>query len=53
MDRLFITTNVTMEKMEDNPERELTRYEFYEILVRLAAAKYKDPNITETYAEAL
>ena len=54
VDRLFIATNVVMGTiLPDFPERELARYEFYEILVRLAAAKYKDPGVTPTYSEAL
>jgi hypothetical protein len=36
IDRIFIATNVTLEKQEDNPDKALCRYEFYEILVRIA-----------------
>lgn len=57
IDRLFIATNVEMlpdgseatadmdEKMDNNSDRDLCRYEFYEILVRMGAAKYKDTGI--------
>lgn len=38
IDRIFIATNVNveMEKSADNPDKALCRYEFYEILVRVA-----------------
>ena len=55
VDRLFIATNVDLgdAKNDDNPDKALCRFEFYEILVRLAQAKFKDPGICGTYAEAL
>ena len=37
IDRLFIATNVELEEIEENPDRALCRYEFFEILVRIAA----------------
>ena len=46
IDRIFIATNVEIEQIEENPDRALCRYEFFEILVRIAAAKFKDPGIT-------
>jgi len=42
VDRLFIATNVELVELEDNPDRDLCRFEFFEIIVRLGAAKYKD-----------
>jgi len=36
IDRIFIATNVELEKNEDNPDKALCRYEFYEILIRIA-----------------
>ena len=36
IDRIFIATNVELEKNDDNPDKALQRYEFYEILVRIA-----------------
>jgi len=42
IDRLFIAVNVELVQVEDNPDRELCRYEFYEILVRMAQAKFPD-----------
>ena len=53
LDRLFIATNVELVEMDDNPDKELCRFEFLEILVRIVGAKYKDPNLVQTYAEGL
>lgn len=39
-------------ELEDNPDRDLCRYEFFEIIVRLGAAKYKDSHQCSTYDEA-
>lgn len=40
IDRVFIATNVELVEQEDNPDRDLCRYEFYEIIARLAREKY-------------
>ena len=45
IDRVFIVTNVELEEQEDNPDRDLCRYEFYEIVARLAKEKYHTPKI--------
>ena len=45
IDRVFIVTNVEEVEQEDNPDRDLCRYEFYEILARLAREKYYTPKI--------
>ncbi|CDW89852.1 UNKNOWN [Stylonychia lemnae] len=52
IDRLFIATNVEIESTSDSPDKSLCRYEFFEILVRLANAKYKEPGIVATHSEA-
>ena len=39
VDMLFIATNIEETKMAENNDRALCRYEFWEILVRLAKAK--------------
>jgi hypothetical protein len=44
LDRLFIATNVELVEMDDNPDKELCRFEMIEILVRIAGAKYKESN---------
>lgn len=36
IDRIFIATNVELEKMDENPDKALCRFEFFEILVRIA-----------------
>lgn len=54
VDRLFIATKSGgTQDLKDYPERDLSRLEFYEIIVRMAAAKYKDPGKCETYAQAV
>lgn len=40
IDKIFMAANYDVETAEDNPEKELCRYEFLEIIVRLAIAKY-------------
>jgi hypothetical protein len=52
IDRIYIATNVNFNN-NSNADRDLNRYEFLEILVRLANTKYKDTYICGTYAEAL
>lgn len=42
IDRLFIATNVELVNMVDNADRALCRFEFYEIIVRIALAKFTD-----------
>lgn len=53
IDRLFIATNVELQQTDETKEKALSRYQFFEILVRLANAKFKDPGIVATSAEAL
>jgi hypothetical protein len=54
LDRQFIATNVpgADNKYKNGAERELHRYEFVEVIVRLAKDKYKEPKIVGTLAEA-
>jgi hypothetical protein len=42
IDRLFIAVNVELEAQDENPNRELCRFEFFEIIVRIALCKYQD-----------
>jgi len=48
-DRVFIATNVNPNKPQNKEDQvstqELERFEFWELLVRLATAKYKDTGI--------
>ena len=53
IDRLFIATNVELEQVSENPDKALCRYEFFEILVRVANAKFKETGIVNTHSEAL
>jgi hypothetical protein len=50
IDRLFIASNYEVEKNDDNPDRELCRFEFMEILLRIANAKYRETGICKTYS---
>jgi len=53
IDRIFIATNVELESQEDNPDKALCRFEFYEILIRIANVKFKESGIVSTHSEAL
>lgn len=46
IDRLFIASNYEVEKNDDNPDKELCRFEFMEILLRIANAKFRETGIT-------
>lgn len=50
IDRIFIATNFEEEQQEGNEDRSLCRFEFYEILVRMAREKYHDKKILPTIA---
>lgn len=52
VDRMFIAVNFEEEELDDNPDRELCRYEFMEILVRIADAKYKQRKMAGSFAQA-
>jgi hypothetical protein len=47
VDRAFIAVNVDFDDLDDNPQQELCRYEFLEIIVRLAMCKYQDLPLTQ------
>lgn len=53
MDRLFITTNVSNNQYKNSSERVLHRYEFLEMITRLAQAKYKEQKGSLSLGEAL
>ena len=52
VDRQFIATNVSNNPYKNSAERELHRYEFVEVCVRLSLSKYKDPKIVPNLHEA-
>lgn len=53
IDRIFVATNYDGEDHSDNDDSALCRYEFYEILVRMAKEKYVAKGTVPTCAEAL
>lgn len=53
VDMAYIATNVELVDVGSNPDRDLNRYEFLEILVRLANDKYRVPKICDSFAGAL
>ena len=50
IDTIFKAVNYEVVDLEDNPDRDLCRYEFFEIIVRMAMAKYKDYSFTPRQA---
>jgi hypothetical protein len=48
----FIATNVEIQKNDENPDRDLNRGEFFEILLRIANEKFKKPGITNRFSLA-
>lgn len=48
----FIATNVELISLDENPDRDLNRYEFFEILLRIATEKFKRPGISDKYSTA-
>ena len=55
IDRLFFAVNFeevggTAGDLEDNPDKELCRYEFFEIIVRMAKLKYENQKLNLTVA---
>ena len=52
IDTIYIATNVTLNNVS-NANRDLCRYEFSEILLRVANEKYKKTGIVSTYTDAL
>jgi len=54
IDRIFITANVERdEKHADNPPTALQRFEFLEVIARVALAKFKEPGIFSTVHESI
>jgi hypothetical protein len=52
LDMAFIATNVELVEVLENPDRDLCRYEFFEIILRIANDKYRIPKIEPTFASA-
>ena len=53
LDRLFIASNYEIEEQEDNPDTALIRFEFIELLMRIAIDKYKKSGKFSTYWQCL
>ena len=53
LDLLLVATNVSTHSYKNNAERDLQRYEFYEIIVRIANFRYKEKNIVKTTSQAI
>jgi hypothetical protein len=49
IDLAFIATNFEEEDQEGNDDASLCRFEFFEILLRLANNKYLQPGICKTF----
>ena len=47
LDICFVAVNVDEDDLDDNPAQELCRYEFLEVIVRMALYKYKDLPLTQ------
>jgi hypothetical protein len=53
IEQLFVITNDTSNSYKNRDERCLHRYEFIEIIVRLAQVKYKEPKIIPSLRDAV
>ena len=53
VDIIFVATNVEIEDQEGNDDRSLCRFEFYEIITRMANKKYLEKKIEPTIADSL
>jgi hypothetical protein len=53
IDSIFISTNFEEVDMENNPDKQLCRYEFFEIIVRIAKEKYVKSRNCRTLIEAI
>jgi hypothetical protein len=45
IDQLFVNTNYEVIANDENPDSELCRFEFFEILLRLGNAKYRETGL--------
>lgn len=53
IDRIFIATNFEEEDLEENDDSSLCRFEFSEIIVRMARCKYHDKGICATMSSSV
>ena len=52
VDRIFIATNFEEEDLEDNDDHALCRFEYIEIMARIAKTKFYDTGICATVWES-
>ena len=50
---LFIASNYEIDDQDDNPDSALIRFEYIELIVRIAIEKYKKTKIFQSAWEAL
>lgn len=50
LDRFFIAANYEVVTNDDNPDRSLTRFEYFELFLRIANAKFRETGVCETYS---
>jgi len=53
IDIIFKATNFEEEDLEENDDSSLCRYEFFEIITRMAKCKYLDPKLVPSMSESL
>ena len=53
IDRIFVATNFEMDDLEENDDNSLCRFEFAEIITRLAKTKYFEKGTCSTVAESV
>ena len=53
IDRIFIATNFEEEDLEENDDNSLCRFEFLEIIARMAKCKYFDKGTCKTVSESV
>jgi len=53
IDRIFIATNFEEEDLEENDDNSLCRFEFLEIIARMAKQKYFERGVCKTVAESV
>ena len=53
IDKAFVETNVELEVMDDNPPTDLQRFEFLEIILRIAGMKFFDNGDCESFKDSL
>ena len=53
VDRVFINTNFEMDDLEENDDTGLCRFEYVEIIARMAKRKYLESSICSTIGEAV